>query len=501
MTRAPALAAALLSGLSALAQATNLDVTTEYRLRAVDYRSLNFGYLIDNDWDPASNPNAYAQMRSENRSFISQSARLGFALKDIPLNDVQGQPQSMDMVLKLRALGATDLARGSSIGAPLDRVAANYPNVDFTPFFENALMRVHNLGGKPIDLTVGRQTFSLGSGLLLDDDGAGITGVSASGALPWGGMRTQGFIFQTQRPSAHPTNSSSFQPGNVGIAGISLELPTEGIWQLNQVLEKDQTTQFVAPFGCREAPVASRTGCLVSQATRWFSSVRYQLTFGPLVFDGEAAIQKGAATPTGVNAAQNHVTFNGNAQVVRAKWKQTFYSSSTTGRKIQGIARVTVARGSGDNPSTPTTDEAFFPSHGHRFDGLERAGLGEFFGATPYDAIGGQSTTTANGLLNTASGIMTIGLGVTPPAWHGLVLDVDYFLYQADRVRSGPHRTLGTELDFRLRYDIRDRLQFRVSAAYFTAGAANDITYVGGLDPNPSKATAKRYMFEAVGRF
>ena len=487
MPRATA-ALILLAAVSGPALATNLDVTSEYRLRAVSYRNLNLGYLVDGAGTPARPPR-------NDRSFMSQSARLGFALKDIPLRDVQGE--SMDMVLKLRALGATAFARGASVAPPFDRAAANVPDSDFVPFFENAYLRARDLGGLPLDMTVGRQTFSLGSGLLLDDDGAGLTGVTLTGGLPWGGMRAQGFVFQTQRPASHPTHAS-LSPGNAGIAGLSLELPTEGTWQLNQVLEKDQTTQFAAPLGCRDA---SPSGCLVSKATRWFSSLRYQLTYGPIVFDGEAALQKGAATPTGPAAAGNHVTYNGNAQIVRAKWKQTFYANSQTGRKIQGIARVVFARGSGDDPSTPTTDEAFFPSHGHRFDGLERAGFGEFFGATPYDALAGQSTTTASGLLNGASGIIPVGVGVTPPAYRGFVLDVDYFLYQADRVLAGPHRTLGTELDFRLRYDIRDRLQLRASAAYFTLGAGNDVTYTTGFSPDPSKSTARRYMFEAVGRF
>lgn len=493
MMRAPAVAAALLLGLGTLAQATNLDVTSEYRLRPVSYKDLNLGHAVD------SAGNAILE-RPDNRSFMSQSARLGFALKDIPLNDLQGQ--SMDMVLRLRALGATDLQPGSPLTPPFQRIANDYPNTDFTPFFENAYVRTHGLGGIPWDMTVGRQTFSLGSGLLLDDDGAGITGVSASGRLPWLQMRALGFIFQTQRPRFAATNEG-LQPGNVGLAGFSLEIPTEGTWQINQMIEKDQTTQFVAPLGCggSTGPYAMPVGCLASKATRWFSSVRYQLTFGPLVFDGEAALQKGVATPTGPTAARNHITFNGNAQIVRAKWKQTFYSNSETGRKIQGIARIVVARGSGDNPSTPTTDEAFFPSHGHRTDGLERAGFGEFFGATPYDAIQTQSTTTASGLLPNASGIATVGVGITPPAFHGVVLDVDYFLYQADKVATGPHRTLGTELDLRLRYDIRDRLQFRASMAYFTAGPASDINRVANISPEARKPIARRYMLEAVARF
>ncbi len=44
-----------------------------------------------------------------------------------------------------------------------------------------------------------------------------------------------------------------------------------------------------------------------------------------MVFDGEAAIEKGVATPTGPTPAPTHITYNGNAQVVRMKWKQSLY--------------------------------------------------------------------------------------------------------------------------------------------------------------------------------
>ncbi|MFH2202347.1 MAG: hypothetical protein ABIJ96_04490, partial [Elusimicrobiota bacterium] len=256
------------------------------------------------------------------------------------------------------------------------------------------------------------------------------------------------------------------------------------------LLERDRTTHVAAVNGC---PVINptRTGCLVGRATRWFSSLRYQLNWGPMLFDGEAAVQRGAANPTGPTPMFNHITYGGNAQYIRAKWKQTFYTRKATGQKIRGIARLSAARGTGDNPATPTTDEAFFPSHGRRYDGLERVGFGELFAATAYDAFGGQSTTTASGLPVGVSGIIAIGMGITPPAWRGIIMDVDYFLYQAEKQTFGPNRTLGTEVDVRLRYDIKEHLQLRLTMAWFEAGAAL----------NAEKPSARRYMLETIARF
>jgi hypothetical protein len=260
-------------------------------------------------------------------------------------------------------------------------------------------------------------------------------------------------------------------------------LPTEGTWQLNQLIERDTANQLV--YGCSYAGNPDLNGCSVSKALRSFTSARYQISYGPVVFDGEAALEKGVATPTGLTPAPNHITYNGNAQVVKMKWKQSLY------RTGEGIARVSLARGTGNKAGTPTRDEAFFPSHGHRYNGLERSGFGDFFAATPYDAFGGNySTSTKSGLTQNASGIMVVGAGYTPPAWHGFALDLDYFLYQTERA-SGAGRTLGNEWDARLRYAIRDQFLISAGLAYFRSGVITD----------PGRSVARKYSFEASGRF
>ena len=438
------------------------DVATEYRLRALSYKNLNLNPDNTND-----------------KSFLSERARLGFTIKSIELGEAGGETQTMDVSIRFQALGVA----GSStplttpVASPFDRIAEHYPNTSFSPFLDNAFIRARNLGGFPWETVFGLQSFTLVSGLLLDDDGTGLTGFSAKGPLPWLSMSGQVFAFQARNSQA--------SPNALNLYGLTIELPSEGTWQLNELIERDHATQLAPVTGCT-GPTSGPDGeCLVSQATRVFSSLRYTLNFGPLVFDGEAAIERGAATPTGPDAAQNHITYNANAEVLRAKWKQPLWGGSP------GIARVTLARGSGDKSDTLTTDEAFFPSQGHRYDGLERSGFGEFFAATPYDAFGGQSTATASGLQRGASGILVVGIGLTPPAYKGIVLDVDYFLFQADR-NVGPNRTLGRETDIRLRYDILDRFSIKASAALFSVGLAS----------NPdNQSSARRYLLEASARF
>lgn len=457
MRRSLALAI-LLASAASTAHAASLDVTASYKMKAASYSNLHYDVNDRN-----------------NHSFITNDARLGIAVRRIPLETRGGEETTMDLGIVLRSLGVAGST--SSVASPFDRVASYYPNADLTPFIENAYLKVHRLWGYPWEATFGRQSYRLGGGLLLDDDGAGLTGVAARGELPWWNMKMEGFIFNDRNPL------HTAAPNSLDLAGLSVDLPGEGVWQLNQLIERDRAQQTI--YGCNYTGNPQANGCLVSKAVRSFTSLRYQISYGPMVFDGEAAMQKGYATPTGLSPAGNHITYNGNAQVVRMKWKQSLWKTG------QGIARMSVARGSGDDPGTTTTDEAFFPSRGHRHNGLERTGFGELFAATAYDAFGGNfSTTTKSGLRNGASGLVVVGAGYTPPAYKGLTLDIDFFLYQAERISSGS-RTLGTEWDFRLRYPIRDQLQLAATMAYFRAGKFTD----------PGRSVARKYSFEASGRF
>ena len=455
-----AFALALMAAAAPGARAASLDVTAAYKMEAVSYKNLDLGQDVNN------------------HSYIGNDARLGLAVKKIVLESRGGDDTTLDLGLLLHSIGVSGST--TAVASPIDRTTSYYPNANLTPFIENAYLRVGRLFGKSVEATFGRQNYRLGSGLLLDDDGAGFTGAVVRGELPWGGMKAEGFIFQDKNPQAVAPNNG------LTLFGFSLDVPTEGTWQLNQLIEKDHSDQLV--YGCTydgNTDPAQANGCLVSKALRSFTSARYQISYGPMVFDGEAAMEKGVATPTGPFPAPNHITYNGNAQVVKMKWKQSLYHSS------EGIARVSVARGTGDVPGTPTRDEAFFPSHGHRFSGLDRSGFGDFYGATPYDAFGGNySTTTKSGLPNGASGLIVVGAGYTPPAYAGFTVDLDYYLFQAERVATGP-RTLGSEWDFHLVYRIRD--QFSLSA-----GFAN---FKSGLLTDPHNATARKYTFEASGRF
>jgi hypothetical protein len=479
-------AALLLLPVALPARAANLDVTASYKMRALDYQNINL---------------SGQKSSQDNDSFISNDASLGIAVRNIDLEPKGSEEMTMDVGVVLRALGVTGSTTAIQ-NQPFNRIANNYPSANLTPFLENAYLKVYRFLGYPMEATFGRQNYRLGSGLLLDDDGAGFTGVTVKGDLPWWGMKAEGFVFE-DRDSLVATQDNA--DNSLGLFGFALDLPTEGVWQLNQLFERDLGNQMA--YGCTY-PDTTGTNlgvpyeCYIYKTFKSFTDVRYSLNYGPIFFDGEAALEKGLARTTSnpldleqnpapgpFNTPPGRITYSGNAEVVRAKWKMALP------RLGEGIARMSVARGSGDDPSDPTRDTAFYPAHGHQFDGLDRSGFGDFFGATPYNAFGGNygpngSSTTASGLQQGNSGIVVIGIGYSPPAYRGYVLDVDYFFFQSDRAVNNSH-VLGKEWDFRLRYNVQDRFGVSLTADLFTAGSASIA----------SGAKAKKYGFTAFGRF
>ncbi len=465
-----ALCLAAIGFTASAARAASLDLTAQYKFDSIAYDNLGM-----------------TTHASNSHSFMADDARLGFAVNQIDLGSLGGGDQAMDVKLLLHALGAPGL---NTMPTPFSRVAANYPSTDFTPFIENAYIRIHNLLNTRMVATIGRRSFKLGSGLLLDDDGAGLTGATLLIPLPWWTMKTELFVFKTDAFSASSAPAGGyFSPagGNsLDLFGFTLAFPTDGLWQLNELVEHDPAPETVP--GCVSGSGGDPAACTVSHALRSFTSVRYTINVGPLFFDGEGAVEKGY----GYNAVDNsgnslgRVAYDGNAEVLRAKWKQPLY------RVGEGIARITVAHGSGYNPGGSTTDTAFFPSHGHQFSGLTRDGFGEFFGATPYSAFGGSYTPTGNpsGLPANASGIDVVGAGYTPPAYHGVALDLDYYFFQADRVLN-TSGTLGNEWDIGLRYDLTSTLDCSLTYALFKIGPAI----------NPGGGTANKIDVAVSGRF
>ena len=430
--------AAVLSLFPARAFGAKLDLNLDYRLRGRSYKNVELS--------PSG---------GGIQAFFSHQASLGFAIKNIELDGARGKAQTMDVALSLKALGIAGST--TPVRAPFDRIADRYPNSNFIPWIQNAYIKFHNV--RAWEMTFGQQPFRLGSGFLLSDDGLGFMGFSAQRSLPWKNIKTQLFFF-----SPRPDQAGS---ENIDLFGAYFQIPTEGVWQFSLLREHD-----------RHSP--SAVGVALNKAVKNYLSMGYSLEHRQFAFDGEFAAVRGKSSPSA--AGSSDMTIIGHALMVKGSWKQDL------GRFGSGTARLTFGRGSGDNPNTADKDESFLPSFGHRFDGLDRSGIGEFYAASLYDARA--STSTFNGLPAGASGLSIVGIGLSLPPWRDVHMDLDYYLYQASRSTTG-NRSLGKEWDFRLRYNVKDKLTLQASISLFRSG----------LLLGPGEFTARKYFLEVSGRF
>ncbi|MDD2773229.1 MAG: hypothetical protein PHP45_05985 [Elusimicrobiales bacterium] len=418
--------------------AARLDFNADVSLKTAAWSNLDFA---------TSNPS--------NRIYFEQAASLGFLVKD--LRYIPGGEEAMDVGITLGALGLN--AQGGIL-PPFDAIANFYPNSNMTPWVKEAYFRLHGLLGGDITLTAGRQSFTLATGLTLSDNGLGMPGfnIRYNKAL-FHSLNVQGFVFQPKAPDS--------TGGAANVAGILADYAAQGLWQFYSFCEFDhQTTQVIS--------------IPVKHAFRNFSGVSYSLRYGSLSFDAEAALEKGSAAGDNGNS---DVSFNGNALLLRGKWSQPL------GRFGTGTARVAAGRASGDNASTTGTDEAFFPSFGKRYEGLERAGFGAVFGSSLYDAFGGDSSTKT-GMPAGFSGIQMVNLGLSFSPYRSFMLDADFFVFAADSAPT-TQKQLGSELDLKLSCPLSDQVSINMVYGVFSPGAA----YSANLD-SPSK-----FAFETSARF
>lgn len=439
-TRALAALAALLAVPAGRAGAASLDLSSDIRARYLSYSNLGL--------QPNGGPI---------QAFISQGGRLGVTLKNIYLTGPTGDQEKFDLGLAFSAYGIG----GSTIPvqSPFDRAAARLPSSNLTPFISAAYLKFYNAFDSGWEVTVGRMPFVLGSGLLVADDGVGLQGLALRRTFDWHKTELQAFGFE---PNASQTGNS-----NVDVYGLQASLPTDGRWSLAEVVERQRSATVLA------VPV--------SQALREFTSLRYAIDAPRFSFDGEAVLLRGSAKPE--DPTLSNISYQGGAYRMEGRWKQDM------GRLGQGIAKLVVGRGTGDDPGSPGTAGAFFPLLGHRYDGLERSGYGDLFGASLSDALIG-STSTANGLPAGVSGLRLYGLGVELPAPKGWTLSLDYYFFFADRSLSSS-TALGRELDIGLERRYGDKLAVRLRQAFFTA--------LSGL--TATSTSASRLMVEVSGRF
>jgi hypothetical protein len=477
----------LLLLLSSSAYASSiLDIGTDYRLRGISITKADYGLT------PNQNYSYYYSQRAE--------AHIGGKFSP-----------NIEFMTQFQALGVAG-SSGSINNITVDPSQNRYPNTNFTPWIQWAYMKASRLYDSPVDLTIGRQPITLGDGLILSDDDLGFTGIRMDAVLPWYDIRANVFTF---KPGQNLTNMN----GGIDLYGFELTKPAANMrYQVSVVNEHDTSGSTVyirpsenaspnnprylsaIPLGTTPGPFPFNFTATHISRTFIDGRVEYRLSEGGFL-KAEAALQNGqvARDPslgTSTAAALGYspdVTLGGYAFLVSGGLFTRFSKYGPI--EIHGLFGIA----SGD--SGGGTDNSFHPDFGHQYDGLERSGFGEFYGATLYNAMpsssygANASSPSVSGLPQGNSGIRVIGAGVTTHPTSLFSIGIDYFVYTAEESTNfspaPSESSLGTELDFGAGFAYTNYLTFRATYAIFSPGKA-----YGAFTNN-----ATRFALEAVGRF
>ena len=413
MNRSPisAIILTLLLAFPAMARATKLDLSSNIDIKASNYTNLITG------------------SQRQGQALYSENAALGFIIKNIKLEKTENS--SMDVGIVLNSVGTGGASTTTLNAAQFSEAASRYPHTDGTPYIKEAYIKVYKFLNEKMTATIGRQSFTLGQGITLADDGLGLPGARIEAEKLYKGIKGEVFFFR-------PYKDTDF----VRIYGGGVYYPSnEGLWHLYHFREDG-------------AQAAAEPGYNSLSRTKEFTGIRYFLNYNQLNFDGEFALQKGASKKAGGGEAK----YNGHAFLIKGVWNQNlgFFGPSKM--------RLVYGKSSGNPSSVSNNDKAFFPTFGHRFKGVEREGYGEIAGASLYDII--QTSNTSNGLPAGVSGLNIVNLGADLP-YKKVIFSVDLYNFRASQNAGGGSIQVGSELDLRATYSMGDNLRLKAIYASF----------------------------------
>lgn len=422
--------------------ASKLDIGADYRLRGIQYgnptyaseQPLGSGVTLDH-------------------KYYSHRARIYLKAKLEP---------EIEIGSVIQAIGVA----GST--APL---LNRYPNEIFQPFIENAYIQANNIQGWPISATLGRQPYTWGTGLILADDGLGFDGIRLDIGPYWGGLKNHFFTAKTNDRLTGETDTDIY------LAGLSFKWGIHDI-KFGWMMEDDRTG---TPYSYLSATAPATTDKIKRQ---FFDlQVGGQLEKGAF-YSAEYAMQKGKAQIPGkeVTLSGSALTFEGGFDFIHPRYKRM-------------ILAFVFMQGSGDEFVSKDEDEAFKPSFGHKYDGLERAGKGEFFAATPYsfyneDKLMMVTKDTKGNIVqqfpykNLFSGLRTFGFRGSVNPWTPFVAGLEFYIHTAretPNLGNGAPTTindneLGRELVITGSYVYANRIHFAIRwGKFFPAVNLNDI--------------------------
>src|SRR3989339_325021 len=289
---------------------------------------------------------------------------------------------------------------GKEFGKEFTTVKSSITFINYTPQIENVFVKFKEINDYPIDLIVGRQPVKIGQGIIVDDDGLGFDALRLQGTIPLVNIRADTFLIKRVETSATQyTNEKGEDLYSIG-----------GNWTY------DDDYNFRVYYFVENSS---------SPLKKDFISLRADGRFKQGV-DYRAEIIKAGGGYSGIS----------------------YLVGLTAYSKIKRLGTTSVnleyAVGSGQNNGL-----GFDPTYGHKTDGLERAGYGEYFGASISDFYGGLKNFKADG-----QGVHTTLLGLGFEPYNKLHMDFNYYvLFSLDSPElSGQESYLGEEFDIMASY-------------------------------------------------
>ncbi|MFH1368867.1 MAG: hypothetical protein ABII64_07055 [Elusimicrobiota bacterium] len=439
--------------------ADSLSIETEYRLKSINFSNLDYNSATSSD----------------TLNYYEQRVRISIGGKFSPGVEIGSRITAMEIQ-----------------GAATNFFNAPYPRTDFTPFVENAYVKLSGIADSEMDLTVGKVPLEFGDGLIIADNGIGFNVIELDGSL------------QIPIPYVSWAPGKRFKYGSIKLPSKfrafmskiseSVHEDTDNdIFGGSAAMEISRHEVEIGYFDSRDYSHTPYTRGTVSvpviSILKQFYDLRIsrRLEYGSYSF--EYARQNGFMRKPDLNT----IMFNGTGMVM----KGTLLRENTKLGKIE--ARALCAAFSGSESIGTLTDEetAFTPDHTKRWDGFKKGVYGELFGATPFDSFAALNPEY--------SGINTLNLGVSVMPLDMWTLSADHFWFSASRGAAGKDTTwieqrfggrysLGNELDLAAKLTLNKYASLKLSYGRYIPPASEDFW-------QPYQDPVDRYAFEMTAKF
>ncbi|MDO8735042.1 MAG: hypothetical protein Q7K21_07785 [Elusimicrobiota bacterium] len=307
---------------------------------------------------------------------------------------------------------------GKEYGKDYTTARSSVTFINYTPQIENAFLEFSEVGSFPVDFIAGRQPLKIGQGVLVDDDGLGFDAIRLKGYLPF------------------DIDADAFLIKRTELSGDRFT--------------KDKDEGLTAVGG------------------NWTYQNDYNFRVYYFVEDSSSALKKNFISVRADGRFKEGVDYR--AEIIKSGGDYSgisYLAGATAYSKLRRLGKTSVnfeyAVGAGKENGL-----GFAPTYGHKTDGFERSGYGEYFGASMSDFYGG--ITSPSTQVGGAQGVHTTTLGVGFEPYKDLNFNFDYYiLFSLDEPElSGVESYLGEELDMAVKYKYTENCFFRIVYGRFS---------------------------------